>query len=173
MLIDFLRSCAPVLDSENEDYNSLLRETAQNIDAFTAFMPAIIEDLWPVSIMETTDAKKFDHHSGNSIYIIPYGANNFWGVHGLNDIMHKWYYYDEIAIGEECGLEVMETILLRSDDIQSNVTIRANDIWANVIYLNASTKYKKAIHILLQTCQKSSGVLGFFDSMQPFAMAFY
>lgn len=149
MLIDFMKSCTPVLDSEIEDYNLHLWELAHNKDAFTAFMPAIIEDFWPISIMETTGAKKYNHHSGNSIYIIPYGAHDFWGVRGLNDILRKWYYDDEIAIGEECGLEVRETILLKSGDIQYSITIDLNDISANAVYLEVLTESGDSIHILI------------------------
>lgn len=149
MLIDFLKSCKSIFQSEIEDYNYVLQEITDNIDAFTAFMPAVIEDFWPIYIMETTKAQKYNKHFGNSIYVIPYGANDFWGVHGINSILRKWYEDDEINIGEDCGLKIEETILLKSLDIQIDRTIDIDDGKANTVYLKLSTNDGKLVHAVI------------------------
>ena len=68
MLTEFMRSCTPVLPEEKDDYNVILQEIENNKDPFIGFMPAIIEDLWPIYVMEDTDARKFNLHLGDSIY---------------------------------------------------------------------------------------------------------
>lgn len=149
MLVDFMKSCNPVLSEEKTDYLDIIQEIDNNLDPFIGFMPAIIEDLWPIYIMEDTHAKQFNHHSGNSIYIIPYGAHDFLGVQGLNEIISKWYNDDEIDIGEQLEMEIEETILLKSDTLQSERAISVNENAANVVYMRLSSAKDSIVHIVI------------------------
>ena len=149
MLVDFMKSCNPFLSEEKTDYLDIIQELENNLDPFIVFMPAIIEDLWPIFVMEDTYAKQFNHHSGNSIYIIPYGAHDFWGVQGLNEIIRKWYNDDEIDIGEQLGMEIEETILLKSDALQSKRAISVNGNAANAVYMRLSSAKDRIVHIVI------------------------
>lgn len=149
MIVEFMKSCVPVLSEEKTDYTDIIQDIKRNKDPFIGFMPAIIEDLWPIYIMEDTHAKQFNHHSGNSIYIIPYGAHDFWGVQGLNDIIRKWYNDDEIDIGEQLGMEIEETILLKSDTLQSERAISVNGNAANAVYMRLSSAKDRIVHIVI------------------------
>ena len=149
MIVDFMKFCIPVLPEEKTDYLDIIQEMENNIDPFIGFMPAIIEDLWPIFIMEDTLAKQFNLHSGISIYLIPYGAHDFWGIQGLNDIICRWYDDDEIDIGERLGMEIEETILLKSDDLQSQQTICVDGNVANAIYMRLSSAKDRTVHIVM------------------------
>lgn len=149
MLIEFFKSCTPVLQEEIEDYCNILREISQIADPFIGFMPAIIEDIWPIYALECTKASQFNHHTGNSFYIIPYGAHDFWGVHGLNETMHNWYENDEITIGEDYNVEIEETILLNCPEIQTDKSLDGSFRKSNAVYLKISTTDNKIIHAII------------------------
>lgn len=95
MLVDFIKSCKSALKSEIEDYNSFLQEISYNTDIFTVFIPVVIDDFLQIFIIKTTKAKKYNHHYGDIFYIILYGNH-----YKLDEIIKKWYKYDEISIGK-------------------------------------------------------------------------
>lgn len=149
MIIDFMKSCIPVLSEEKADYLDIIQEIENNIDPFLGFMPAIVEDLWPIFIMEDTHAQKFNIHSGDSVYLIPYGAHDFWGIQGLDEFIHKWYDNDEIHLGEQQDMDVEETILLKSDALQTERVICVNGNVANAVYMRLSSAKDRAVHIVM------------------------
>ena len=149
MIVDFMKSCIPVLSEERTDYFDIIQEIENNIDPFIGFMPAIVEALWPIFIMEDSHANPFNLHSGESVYLIPYGAHDFWGLQGLDEFIHKWYDNDEIYLGEQHGMEVEETILLKTDVLQTERVIGVNGNHANAVYIRLSSAKERTVHIVI------------------------
>ena len=150
MLIDFLKSCTPALQDEKEDYNHILHELSYCTDSFIGFMPSIIDDIWPVYVLECTDAVQFNHHSHDSVYILPFGAHDFFGVHSLEKLIQNWYLHDEIPEKEYYhDAELEESILLNCSDIQSKVSVDVQGNYVNMVYLKISMSNNRKVHILL------------------------
>lgn len=151
MLIDFMSSCIPVFREEGKDYSLILRAIEEDADPFIGFLPAIIEDTWPIHIMENTNARRFNHHTGNSVYMVPYGAYCDEPIGNLDNILRKWYDYDVIDLpSRDYGdLEAQETILLRSDIIQTNHTFSVQRCGANILYLKMISRTYRTVHVIV------------------------
>ena len=138
MMIDFLKQCKCVLQNEEQDYNWVLRSFEQKNDPFVAFMPAVIDDLWPIFILECTPANTYRSHKGRSVYIIPIGTHDFWAVPYFERLLLKFYRDDEIKDRADYhGAELEECILLTSEDI-CNGRLAQPLASCNVIYARIS-----------------------------------
>ncbi len=148
MLIDFFKRCVPILPDEHNDYNDILNEISDISDPFVCYMPVVCNDIWPIYVLECTKCTEFNHHSGNSVYFVPYGAHDFFGVPSLNELMRSWYENDEIFLGENYDFEVLETILLDCKDIQTEVSLDVLDEHVNAVYVKLLAPNGKIIHVI-------------------------
>lgn len=139
MFIDFLENCKCILKDEIKDYE-MIKLSFKNDEQtpFIAFMPLIVDDLWPIHILETTEAHRFRDDNGKSIYIVPVGAHDFYAKFTLENKIRDFYendYLDEL----EFDAELEECILLSCDDIRKDIlSEELND--CNVIYLRIEMK---------------------------------
>ncbi len=145
MLKELLLNCKTILKDEHNDYAKVVERIPN--DAVVTFFPLCWTDLWPLYVLECTDASRYK--SENNIYIAPIGAHDFYADHILKQIIEKFYHYDEIdpnRLYYRTSLE--EMILLQNDKIPHNIYIdKIGNV--NVVYLNLRMKNDNEVHLFL------------------------
>lgn len=123
MFSEFLNGLSCVLPDERADFMEV-REALRG-GLYVSFMPAIVEDMWPLHALECTAVHRFGPQDGQKhVCIIPMGAHDFWSGPSVKRLIEDFYERDELPDGPlSYGAELEEMLLLTSKDVSASVQI--------------------------------------------------
>ena len=136
MFTEFLDTLHCKYASEEEDWREVCRMIRTDADPMYGFQPAVTMDTEAIRILETTDAVRFREHTGNSIWIVPFGAHERFSVPWLRGVIRDFYEDDELPdTFETCGAEFEEMICLEQEDHKPVTCIRFTVYSRNILWL--------------------------------------
>lgn len=148
MSIQFLENCKCILDSEKQDYSLVLRTFEKESEPFVAFLPAVTADLWPVYVLECTEARQYRIHGGKSVYIVPIDTHNSGAISCFGKLINDFYMENATNDSKNYyGASLEEMILLHSPDI-SNSKFLNRFSECNVIYLRISFEMDRNVDLV-------------------------
>jgi len=147
MIRNFLQGCINTKPEEADAYSELVREFRED-KRFVGIMPSICPDIWPIHVMEETEAIKYNGTRGESVYFAPVVTHGEYYKKTFEGLFEDYYQEGEWVKLESFTYRarVLKTVMLYSCDVDgrtSSYTLGR----PNVMYVCYQMRCGRRVHI--------------------------